>query len=415
MRASTPTGLSLWEWARTMGVHPLHFAQITIPNIEHVYCDQTWFQFDWQDVQRASREQIAEMISRAERLLEAEVGYPPLPRYVIDERQKLRQPYRPELVNLNWRDMRGFPLTLATEVKQVVSAGQRAVTLVEAAAPITWVAADPNGWSPTGTATAATGLTEACEIRAFYPGKGGAPEWELRPASVVLAAGTATVTIRRELAVLDALYDTLTPQPVDGTTDANFLATMDIYRVWTDPSAQASFLYEAALSCGCGLPAGVTCPQCGYATVTGCLTPRDARLGILDYQPATWDADAEAFTVACHPCDRAPDIARIWYLAGNRDLSRTCPMVEMDPQWARVVARFAAALLTRNPCSCNDDIFDGIRADLRFAGGAEQLSTYRLTQKEMGNPFGTTLGALEAWKWANQPGMNLGTKVVRKV
>ena len=48
-RADTYTKLSLNRWATIMGVHPLHFCGVIMPDLPPTVCAKTWNQYPWQD------------------------------------------------------------------------------------------------------------------------------------------------------------------------------------------------------------------------------------------------------------------------------------------------------------------------------------------------------------------------------
>lgn len=405
-RASTPTKLPLDEWAKLIGIDPLHFNQVNIKDTPQAVCDSTWFQHDWQASERVGREAVARAIREAEDDIERLLGFRLLPSWETDEWRQSIRPYRPELVNINARDVRGYQSALRAKWGYFVSGGVRATTLLDADAAIVYTDADGDGYDETATVTVAVPSgTAACEVRAFFPGESEITEWEIRPVTVTVAGLVATLVFRRELCVLPDLTETypvgaaIKPSAVDGMVDANFLTTVDVYRVYNDPQTQATFLWEQIGSeCGCG---DATCVVCQYNSQTGCLILRsEPRLSMVAYHPATWDADDAQFTVESLAVQRVPDIVRLWYYAGYQDQQMTCPRTQMAREWARVVAIYAASILDRPLCDCKM-VAEAIRRwqkDLAFIGGADELSEYNITAGDLNNPLGTRAGAVHAWK-----------------
>lgn len=405
MYASTPTKLPLATWARLIGVHPLHFAQVSFTPANAKFpsgnCDLVMAQHEWQEADAVSREEVARAIAQAEDDIERELGFRLLPSWEVDEWRETARYFRPELDNLSLTDLRGAAQALKARWGHIVTVGQRASALLEAGAAITWsdVEAVGDGYDETGTVTVAglAASVAACDVHVYYPGKSGDPAFEIRPINVSIAAGTATITFRRELAVLEEFIEAFEPTAVEGSDDANFLDEVDVYHVYNDPSAPANLLWENRPStCGCG---DDDCPSCDYTVQTACLNVRgDPAHGWLSFVPATYDADTDVWSHQEASIGRNPDIVRLWYQAGLRDKRVACPSRDMDRQWALVVARYAASLLGRPPCACARETWERWRVDLAFRGGAEELATYELTASDLASPLGTAAGAIYAWR-----------------
>lgn len=397
MRASTTTKLPLATFARIMGMDPLHFAGIEWVARGTGACKQPLFQYEWQDNDRSGREEIARAIRQAEDDIERFVGYRLLPSWEAAELHTIVGPGDPDLISIDSMTRRGFHQAVTTDWKRVVSGGVRATTAISALSAIAWSDPDGDGYKELGTVSAAYSGTDACEIRLYYPTHGGDPAWEIRPLqSVTISGGVVTVTFRRELAVLESIQERLLdPVAAVATTDADFLANAALYREYNDPQTQVTYLWEPTGD-NCGCVGG--CIQCAFGTQTGCMNPRNARLGVMFYQPGTWNAVTGVFDSALWAVGRQPDQARLYYLAGLQDQRKTCPRRDLDDDWARTVAIYAASILDRNPCSCSDDVFQQWRDDLGFIDGAAELAHYDLSPSDLDCPFGTRRGAIYAWK-----------------
>lgn len=412
---TTATKLPLDTWARMMGIQPIHFNGVVLdgtgdsPNLQ-AKCGQAWFQESWQDHDRVSREEVARAIAQAEADIEAQVGYRLLPSWEADELIQTTRPFHPGFVNLTATDVRGFPSTVTVRWKLLIAPGRKALTLIDDAAAIVWSDEDGDGYEETGTVTVTTTVTDPSEVSIFYPGKDGEEQWRIRPIRVFLASGTATITFRRELAIAEEFIEALPdlgdegagemPLP-NGAVDNDFLATVDVYRVWNDPSDQATFLWAPGTGCACNADEG--CAICSNTEQTGCLSVRDPRLGLLAFRPATWDEDEEAFVPATWTMQRMPDTLRVSYRAGLRDMSLRDPINEMDRFWAYTVAMYAASMLDRNPCDCAANQFEQWREDLSHISGDGQTDRYRVSQNDLEScPFGTRRGAVLAWRRIQQ-------------
>lgn len=397
-RAQEVSKLSLAEWAKLMGVNPLHFEGVRLDAFGTRICDAAWMQYSWQNSDAPSREDIGRCIAEAESNIERALGWRLLPSWEEDEWAGTTRPFYPDLIQMNW-DARGFGEAISTKWKNFISGGIRSQDLVAAASVIVWTDPDGDGYFEWGTVTAPTVALNSAELHVYYPGHSGDPAWEIRPIQALIAAGVATITFRRELCVLEDILESLTNSDVplaDGTDDADFLDRVDIYRVYNDPQRQVQMLWEPFGSCACGTSG---CTLCAYSYQYGCLHSRGPKQnGLVVYTPATWNTATKVFDEAQLAVSRQPDIVRLWYYAGLRDGSRQRPDIEMAPNWARTVACYAAALLDRPPCTCNQSRFEHWQEDLAYMRGADELNQVNISMSDLDNPFGTRRGAVNAWK-----------------
>lgn len=406
MHARLATKLSVARWAEIVGINPLHVMGVTLPNlVQSQQCDGVIVQHQWQNGGRIGREEIVAAIFRAESNLEELTGYRLAPCWETDERTVVSAPYHPETVAYLGTNIRGYARSLQTRWKRFISGGTRGTTLI-ATPPIAWTDADLDGYKETGTVTFATTVTDECEIRLFYPDKLADPRFEIRPLLTVdITAGTATVTFRRELTVVEALEEGLTndSRGVDGQTDANFLTAVDAYRVYNDPESQISFLWEPPY-CLCTDTWGATpCVHTGaYETASGYLVARNERLGLVAYSPGEWSAADQAFAQTGWPecIGREPDIARMYYRSGLQD--RSGCMSRMTSRMEEIVAIYALSLLEKPPCACNTAMWTNWAADLAFVKGPTELAQYQITKVQLANELGTRRGAIYAYQQIRQ-------------
>ena len=395
-RADTLTKLPLASWAKQMGVNPLHFAGVNIPEMQvSVVSTQAWYQHRWQDNDRVSREEVAEAIRSAEDDIEELLGYRLLPSWDVDEWIPTTRYYRPEMVNVNDRDVRGrwqhvephwgFFLTGGVEARDAISLG----------VPIAWSSTKlPTTYKDRGTVSAATTVTDPAEIRLFYTGKSGAPEWEIRPINVSIAGGTATITFNRELVITEAIMEAQTPGEgsnmfADGEDDAQFETFVDVYRVYNDPQQQASLLWEPET-------AHVDVEGFEYTVQTAALAMHgDPRWPAVTYRPATWNATTLAWDYATYAKSQQPDLVRLWYYSGFQDKRSSTPKLTMDKGLARAVSVMAAARLSKNTCGGVD--MSHWQADLG-AEEADGLSRKGVPANQLSNPFGTRMGEVTAYR-----------------
>lgn len=404
--ASQPTKLPLATWAKILGVHPLHFEQVsyTPTDRSQALCDQTWFQHSWQEGDRVSREEVAAAIAEAEEMMERQLGFHLLPVWDADEWHMAQRSWQPELHIYTRGDIRGYATGARAKWGWFRSGGIEAKTLIDDAVAIVWSDTDNDGLDDTGTVSVTvTAGQDECEVEAYYPGHDGDAAYQIRPISVSISGITATITFKRELCVLESLQEALTVDPVEYADDGSFLTTVDVYRHYNDPSQQATIMWSPSGTCAvCG---NAGCDACQYSTQTACLHLRSSReASFIAWSPATWDADEEAFTpTELSVLGRMPDILRYYYRSGWQS-KRGCSTV-MDPAWARAVAYLSVSLLDRPMCDCTTNVWEIWHEDLAVLSGGEQSKTYSFSARDVAanNPFGMRRGAIYAWQRVNDP------------
>lgn len=393
MPQETLTHLSVYEWARIMGINPLHVMGVQISQIDQ-QCSGAWYRWNWQQAGRVSREDVITAIAQAEQDIERTLGYRLLPQWEVDEWQPMPQPSDHRMFNLSNTDARGFRLGTTAHWGHFVSGGIRSQELVAADADVTYTNTRPPAtYLNRATVTVATEALDPAEIAVYYPDHGGDEHWRIRPVEVAISNGTATITFPRELAVVESREDTMELgaelRPTPGTEDDQFLETVDVYRVYNDPQQQAQLVWEPRANwCGELEPSAYTV-QPASIHLTG-----DPRLSMLRFAPSTWDPDEFRYTAASLAVGRSPDLVRIYYLAGLRDRTQRTPLLTMAPEWARTVAYYATALLDCTPCPCFENSYKNWRLDLGDPGAKGR----QLSDVDMASPFGLRQGAIHAWR-----------------
>lgn len=398
--AETVTKLPLATWAKIMGMHPLHFHQVRLSEVDP-HCSGIIFQHEWQTADHVSREEIARAIKEAEEKIEGILGYRLAPSWEIDEWHQTQRHFRRDLVNLTATDIAGYKQVVRANWGHLISGGIQSKELIQANRPIAYTDVNSDSYEETATVTVATTVVDKNEIAIFYPGHAGEDEWEIRPAEVSIVGGTATIVFRRELAVIENLLSAFDIEGGEaiGTDDSDFLTLVDVYRRYNDPQTQANFLWEPTASGWCTACNGEGCQVCSYTTQNGCLILRsDPRISMVGYSPGIWNVDDDNFDIEPWAITRQPDLVRLYYYAGWRDKSAKY-VSRMAPEWERVVAHMAASMLDRPPCDCSEDTFLHWRQDLTLVSGSEDGKPFfRTAQGVEDNPFGTRRGEVEAWR-----------------
>lgn len=406
-RATTRTLLSLDRFSEIIGFDPLHFNQVVSALRPAGSCSDLLYQYNWQDPAVAGREELAQAIADAEHAIAAYVGFSLLPEWQVDERQMAARITMREGFGSGF-NVRSMQKSVQVSRGHFIAGGQRAKTLIAATVALAYTDPDTDGYKEQATATTATTVTDINEIAVYFAGKAGADEWEIRPATVAIAGGNVTVTLKRHQLVDPTLWEALAATAVDGDVDANFETHVDIYRVRHDPQQQVQFIWEPENCANCG---GAGCTQCEFATQYGCLTARDDRLGFISYRPATWNTDTLVFDSAEWAGCREPDRLRLWYRAGWQDFSRAQPLKQMDAYWERTIAMLALAWLKGDLCDCTavKTFVNWAREDLALSQSQTDLSrSFTFTRYAEKCPWGTRRGAVEAFQRCNAEGYRNG-------
>lgn len=391
--AKTRTIVPLDRFAAILGMAPVHFNQVYIPDIaEAGSCASVIYQYDYQAGDKASRETIAQAIQNAEEQIANLLGYNIGPKWEVADKATILRPRIAELYATSGRNIRGQNISVKANRGYVISGGSRAKSLIDDNVTIVYSDGDSDGYNETATVTVNTTVTDVDELALFYPGQSGSDEWEIRPlTTVAISAGVATITFRREQAVLKALLEKYGAESVDGSNNANFLTVVDVYRVYNNPEVQVQLIWEGS-SCSCG-------NGCGFSIQTGCSTVRDARLGLMAIGPGTWNSDDNDFDYTPFTACRVPDRVELWYKAGWRNQALLYPNRQIDTNWERAVCYLALTYLSDLICTCpiveKKQTYWKEDMALRF-GGMNQSKSFQHIP-DIDNPLGSTRAAINAW------------------
>jgi hypothetical protein len=288
--------------------------------------------------------------------------------------------------------------SIDTRWGHVISGGIRAQSLIAASVAVALSDIDGDGYSETCTVTVATTVTDENEIRVYYPGEGGDWRYEVRPISVSISGGIATITFKRWQIVQYPEQERLDAADAANVIDADaavtYYTTVDIYREYNDPQTQVSFLWEnEPTTCDS------TSTAASFTTQSGALFVRDQRLGIVGYAPGDWDASDGSFTPTCWDVGREPDQLRLYYYSGWRDKDprKIRRYVDLDSYWEKAVIYYSICLLDRFTCDCaNTERFVRYWREDLARQGAEVA--HNVSMNDIDNPLGTCRGAIYAWR-----------------
>lgn len=412
-RASISTWLGLDTWAEILTINPLFFNSLYLTElVTSESCLQIWSQYSYQNPLNVSREDVALAIYTAERNIAGFLGFNLLPDWTCEEEHRLTRARVPEGYPVS-RNVRGQPKSVTALNKRVISGGVRGLELIAGNTLIQREDLDGDGYDETASVRFSCPwpvdpddpppcdpqpiLFNTCQLRVYYPGHGGDREWEIKPTKIVYD-GSLVIVYFKSWQIVDEQYtlggfDPELRHGLNAATDANYLTGVDLYREYNDLSQQATLVWGNPLCAMCG---GIGCITCVESQSAGCLTVRDPRLGILAYTPALWNDELNHWDTICEPAI-APGKAIINYYSGLQQQC-ACPLNRMASNIERAIAVYAAALLPRDACDCNnaEAHINYWREDLAESG--EGLTGHSLTQVDLTNPFGTLRGAVEAYR-----------------
>jgi hypothetical protein len=394
--------LSLDRWAYHLGLDPRHFNQVTSIVTPVHFCRKVWMQYPWQTADHVGREEVADAISKAEYDIVMALGYYPIPQWIVGE--VIRTSPSPDVSAKHTYDLEnvaGRYRSVQAAFGHIISGGIEVRDSVGPSA-VAWVDATgvplANDIHSIGLVTTPVTVTDPDELRVYFAGHNGEDEWEIRPLrAVTIIAGVAYILIDRHLLVDPDLWEDLDPHEVNGDLDASFVATVDVYEVYNDASQQAQLQWERLPStCDCG---STDCAMCAWATQWACLQTRDPKLGFVTYQPGDWDAASESYTAAPIAVARQPERVRLWYRAGYRGARVTRPYNNMDLELERMITLLSICYLDRPVCGCSnvEAFYQRWTEDKALVA---ETGHYQVTNRDMSCPWGTKIGAIQAWNMA---------------
>lgn len=419
--------LPLETFRQIFQFHPFWFwgvADATLLSTAGNGCNPLVRQYAWQNSDAAGRVEIADAIATAEQRLYDELDFWPAPAYAT------------ETIPYPWKGQawgRWASVQLANQ--QVQAIGVETRTLIAAATAVTYSDTDGDGYLDTFTiGPVATTVTDPTEIALYFAAadRFNGPDystdvgerWRIAPVRVSISAGLAVVRGPAWLLVKPVTYEGVTNVGPNGlapattvSTPAHYATTVDLYRRYADPTGTTSATAAATIawetrpchgwwcccdSCTTTSTQGSPNDPSAVATAIARVGLRDPDHGIVSLGEATYNATSGVWSSACcGGCD-VPDRATISYLAGV-PLARG----QMDPFWATVVARLAAAELARPICGCEDANRELYRwqFDLARTSGAGDEAYGAISADDLNNPYGTRRGHVFAWRavQAHQP------------
>lgn len=400
-RADVKTWLSLDEFAQILGFDPLYFNQLKSSTLQrNTVCGDVFFQYAWMHSDRIGREELAMAIQQAEQEISLEAGFNLMPDWTEEERLEYPKPSFVEAVNVRGINARWGYKSVEASKGHLISGGVKTKTLVQAGVTFNRTDADSDGYAELCTATIPTTLTDVNQLRAYYPAKDGEDGWEIRPIKVTLSGGNAIITFKSWQVSAANQMDSMDAEVLEADDANSYETTIDIYRVYNDPSTQAQFLWEQGGGCG-------SCTTCQLGSQAGCFILRDPRMGMVVPSPGSWNSDTETFDSSEYSMCREPDQIRLWYYSGYRNPSDRRSYAELAAYWKYPIAHFAASKLDKSVCGCSNvqQFIEKWRRDSAFA--SQEEGGFTVTAEIAANKLGTSMGALDAYRAIHKNGIRV--------
>ena len=290
------------------------------------------------------RRMTAQYLAEAQDEIEQELGYPIGIRWFTELKKTFRVP-----------DL--------AQVGYVIEGGIKATSTIAAGSAVSH-ATDPAVIGPV-----ATSVTDPDEIVVYHPGT----TVEIDPSSVVISGGFVTIQIPRCRMVKVAFVDN-PDVGLDYSTITNFESTVDMVRVYNDPSTNAVLSRNHRCD--------VACSQngCQEYTHNACIFVTQPKIGAVEVRKGTYSDGAWVASSMGTCCDQYR-WAQLNYRAGT----------PLTRQMEDMIIRLAHAKMPAEPCGCDP---------IKSLWLRDRHIPEILTRERLNCVFGLSDGAWTAWKFS---------------
>lgn len=418
--------LPLDTFREILGFHPFHFWQLvnSVTPITDA-CNDLVKEQSWQNTDAIGRADIREAIETAERRLSDHLGYNVMPRWGSDTVPFARY-FDNAQQRVGYADGQGRWISAQVKDGRVDALGIETLTLIGTVTTgvgggLVFSDADADGLNDTFVATIATTITDPAQIALYFAagdrldGEAAGDRWRIEPVRVSISAGTATIRGRYWLLVKPLLYQGVLSDQLNPLTATNFVASLDVYRRYNNPdgttleTSQAVLYWETPPYPNCDevyLPTNASDPA-AVAQAIGRAGIRDARNGYLYAAESAYNVTSAQWSAGLVTSWRTPDRVLFRYRSGDALDTNG----HMRREWATVVARLAAAEMSRPICGCDKANQELWRWQVDLALNPSGGSDFDISQSDLNNPLGTRLGHLYAWKRINKLALGQGALV----
>ncbi len=327
------SAVPLARYAQLIGYSENQFFGVYKEGDQEYGCKTIWI--------KSERVLVAKYLEEAQSELEDFVSYPLAPRWITGERHPN-----------GWKILANFG--------KIIAGGFKATASIASG-----VALDHTS-DPSEITGVPTTVTDTAEVHFYHPGT----TVEITPSEVVISGGLLSAKFPRARLVTIASQDNDRAglSYIDTTPTGVFEQTMDVARVYNNPSSPATFIWPHGEDCSCS-------NDCEEDTETGCILVHNKDIGIVE---------ARLETSALCACDK-PDYIEINYYAG---------LEEMNSRVEDAIIRLAHAKMPSTPCGCDTARLMWER-DYRTPQGT-------FTPERINCPFGLSDGAWAAYSIAKR-------------
>ena len=335
--------VTLSRYARIVGYTEWAFFGISHPDSTRFALRKIW--------NIAQREDIANYLSQAQYMIEEVVEFPLKPRWITNE-------FHP------------FSLSLFSKWAKILECGIRADEEISSGAVV-----DKSTDPCTVTIVGVSSILDVSEVEVYHPGTKSVIDFssavvEVSPVSLGAGVYQLVISIPKPRLVAEDKWDN--PESGWVYTDPDvYESTVDVFRVYNDPSIQASLIYKDCSNCDTSFSSSLTEGRDMFIV--------NPEIGSLIVDPSADPSCSNKTFVSL----------RINYRAG---------MTEFNRHLESMVIRLAHSLMAAEPCS--EPII------MRLWQRDRDIPKI-LTRDRIDCPFGMSDGAWTAWKWA------CGAQVVR--
>lgn len=423
--------LPLEDFRRIIGLHPFWFWGLTTGSVRPVYpndkpegiCLAYTKKYSWQGADYLGRADIEAAIETAEKKLRDYLGYSIAPQYVESSVLWPRYYDMTRTRYANW-DTSGRFISVGLPFGNgyVQALGIEKLTLIgtvmTGGGGLIFSDSDGDGLNDTFTATIATSVTDINKIAVYFSqadrldNASIGEQWRIRPVSVSISAGTATIIGRYWLLAKPIKYEGVLSQPLDPTVLTNFISSLLVYERTTDPTgtdvsnAQGNVIWETEpchgafcccpSCCGNGpsyIPDSSTDPA-AYGISVARVGLRDAVTGRVTVGEALYNPSTGFWYSTGWGACKEPDRAIVRHYSGY-------PLEngQVSQKFQTIVARLACAEMTRPICACDsaNRLVHEWSFDLARVGGANE-ERFSISEENLSNPFGSKRGQVYAWE-----------------
>ncbi len=398
-RASVYTLLSLDRFAKIMQIPGLHFNggdQINLADGRILFPignaqKSIWPQYEYQNADQISREELARQIATCEAEIAGFLGFYPAPDWSVCERHELPNYHRQEIAG-NCPDVRYNKIGIQPKFKKFINGGRRNVTYID---NIRVAYSDPDGDGFDELASIVVDLsghtyTDIYEIKVYFENHNGEREWEIRDSKSYDLVGTLlTITFPSWQLFDPDLWESLPTDDTNGKSidpldGANYVLNVDVYREFNDTTQNhVEYIYIDP----------TTSDQTRYG---GFLYQKSYDGNYII--PVRADYTNGAWVSSC--LENFCKIVDIWYYSGNSDTSQPRSNY-LNNSMATAIAYMTVARLER--CYAGNTnieaVAENLRVDYTLGGGGIYR---RMTSQMESCPFGTMRGEIEAWRLIKQ-------------